>query len=96
MFNQLKRVEGLEEDLRLLRNKVQELESAGRRLELEYVDLYDKVKRQMSRMAKRYAVDQADAAGPPDPESEDLNATGLDPISAKIIARRGTRLGRTE
>ena len=62
------------------------LERKYRSSELEYIELYDKVKRQMSRMAKRYAVDLKDNAELPElPDPDD----GLDPISRSILARRG-------
>ena len=62
------------------------LERNYRNLELEYIDLYDKVKRQMSRMAKRYAVDLKDNVELPEiPDPDD----GVDPISRSILARRG-------
>ena len=77
-----------------LENRIAELENAHdklgrtiRSLELEYVELYDKVKRQMSRMAKRYAVDVAEVNDAPVDEVVD---DGVDPISRAIHARRGT------
>lgn len=88
MWKQQKRVEMLEEDLRALRNKVETLESKGRSLELEYVDLYDKVKRQMSRMAKRYAVDQSENETTNPPTNADSRLDGLDPVSKSIMLRR--------
>jgi len=88
-----KAVERLEEDLRSLRIKVDELERASRGQELEFIELYDKVKRQMSRMAKRYAVDNPDI--PPD-TSVTSPLDGLDPISKKIHERRGTHLRQAE
>lgn len=76
-----------------LENRLAELEASHdklgrtiRSLELEYVELYDKVKRQMSRMAKRYAVDVAEVNDAPVVEEVD---DGLDPISRSILRRRG-------
>ncbi len=65
--------------------EVDSLKRANRSLELEFTELYDKVRHQMSRMAKRTAV-----------EAKELNdaepilpAPGeVDAISAKILARR--------
>ncbi len=56
-----------------------------RSLKLEYIELYDKVRHQMSRMAQRTSVDlrennDAEVIEPPD--------DGVDPISAEILARR--------
>ena len=62
------------------------LERKYRSSELEYIELYDKVKRQMSRMAKRAAVDNKELLEPPEiPDPDD----GVDPISRSILARRG-------
>jgi len=57
-----------------------------RGLKLEYVELYDKVRHQMSRMAKRTAVDKREQN---DAEVIEPVEDGLDPISRKIIERRG-------
>ena len=76
-----------------LENRLAELEDSHdklgrtiRSLELEYVELYDKVKRQMSRMAKRYAVDNKELLEEEpvvDPDDD------IDPISRSILRRRG-------
>ena len=57
-----------------------------RGLKLEYIELYDKVRHQMSRMAKRTAVDQRERNDVPVIEEED---DGIDPISRNILALRG-------
>ena len=69
-----------------LDSDVRTLKTANKHLELEWEELYDKVRRQMSRMSKRYAVDQKENGellpeAPPD--------DGLDPISRSIMLRRG-------
>jgi len=67
-------------------DSISSLERNYRNLELEYIDLYDKVKRQMSRMAKRNAVDNKELLELPEiPDPDD----GVDPISRSILARRG-------
>ena len=96
MWKQQKRLELLEEDLRALQRVVADLESKGRSLELEYVDLYDKVKRQMSRMAKRYAVDQSEIETTTPPISNDSPLVGSDPISRSIMLRRARKFGPLE
>ena len=96
MWKQQKRVELLEEDLRALQRQVGDLESKGRSLELEYVDLYDKVKRQMSRMAKRYAVDQSETATAEAVPQANSHLDGLDPISRSIMLRRARQFGPLE
>jgi len=86
IFRADKAVEALSERLAELETQHDRLGSTIRRLELEYIELYDKVRHQMSRMAKRYAPDPAlhgivqDDAPPDD---------GIDEISARILARRG-------
>ena len=75
----LERLEGVDDTLAKLERRI-------RSQELEYIELYDKVKRQMSRMAKRYAVDIAEVNDAPVVEEED---DGLDPISRSILRRRG-------
>lgn len=57
-----------------------------RGLKLEYVELYDKVRHQMSRMAKRAAVAELEA---PDEPIVDEPDDGVDPISRNILALRG-------
>ena len=71
-----------------LHTEIQELKSARKHLELEWEELYDKVRRQMARMSKRYAVDLKENGEIPPIANEDLTDDDLDPISAKIHARR--------
>ena len=91
IFRQEKALERLRDDLRELRTAVFELESANKRLSLEWEELYDKVRRQMARMSKRAAVDakenghDLEPAAPVEPEYD------TDPISASILRRRGIR-----
>jgi len=67
-------------------HRLDDLERDNRKLALEYIELYDKVKRQMSRMAKRAAVDERELNDEPLIEPPD---DGIDPISRGILARRG-------
>jgi len=71
-----------------LDSEVRTLKTAHKHLELEWEELYDKVRRQMSRMSKRYAVDKKE-------NGEDLGAepvtdeySHLDPVSRSIMIRR--------
>jgi len=57
-----------------------------RGMKLEYIELYDKVRHQMSRMAKRAAVDTRERLEEP---IVDDDGTVVDPISAQILALRG-------
>jgi len=87
-------VERLEERLQVLKVRVDDLESAGKRLQLEWTETYDKIRHQLSRMARR-----GDLSNGKDPEAivppEGAEEPETDPISAKILARRSrTFLGR--
>jgi len=82
-------------DLEPIRNRLSALEaevqtfgSTCRALELEWIETYDKVARQMSRMAKRYAVDHAEITPASEPETTGGDGNRMDSISAKILARR--------
>ncbi len=91
LFGDNTAVERLQDRLGDLENKFADLERENRKLGLEYIELYDKVKRQMSRMAKRSAVDASELNEAPVVEEED---DGIDPISRSILQRRG--MGRVK
>jgi len=88
IFATNKAVERLRDRLETLEVLCGELERDRRKLDLEFTDLYDKVRRQMSRMAKRAAVDDKgngfDQETPEVPEQ----FQHLDPISRSIMIRR--------
>jgi len=79
-------LERLENRIAKIETLAADLERENRKLGLEYIELYDKVKRQMSRMAKRSAVDAQELNEEPVVEEPD---DGIDPISRSILARRG-------
>ncbi len=83
-----KTIERLKERLETLEVLCGELERDRRKLDLEFTDLYDKVRHQMARMAKRAAVvTAADGNGElEEPIPEHL--AHLDPISRSIMLRR--------
>lgn len=86
VFGQQKAIERISDRLAKTEDACAELARDRRKLDLEFTDLYDKVSRQMSRMAKRYAVDQKEN----DVEILDIpESDGLDPISRSIMLRRG-------
>jgi len=89
IFADQKAIERLAARLQTLEDGVSELKRQSRSAELEYVELYDKVKRQMSRMAKRYAVDQKENGELVPDETETDPYNHLDPISRSIMIRRG-------
>jgi len=86
IFGNNNAVDSLEPRLAKVETLCADLERENRKLGLEYIELYDKVKRQMSRMAKRSAVDLAEINDTPVVEDPD---DGLDPISRSILRRRG-------
>lgn len=81
----------LEDRLRSLELKVDDLERSNKSLNLEYIELYDKVSHQMSRMAKRYSRAKANGEELPEIEATAEVDDGIDPISRSILARRGIR-----
>ena len=83
----IRTAERLEDRFVVLTNQVNELESANKRLQLEWVETYDKVRHQLSRMARRGDLPKGNG----DTEIVDETATEepkLDAISEKIHARR--------
>jgi len=93
MFKQIKAIERNENRLKALESLCADLERKGRSLELEFVELYDKVRHQMSRMSKRHsAMDKANGGeGPVEEVPEGMEH--LDPVSRSIMLRRGRPRG---
>jgi len=88
IFANKKATESLAFRLGELTIEVRELKTAHKHLELEWEELYDKVRHQMSRMSRRAKADQKDngelLAEIPDNDA----STFVDPISEQILARR--------
>ena len=86
LFSDTKALERLEDRLAKQEALSDDLAREVRGLKLEYIELYDKVRHQMSRMAKRTAVQNREII-----EEEELEEVidGVDPISKAILARRG-------
>ena len=82
-------------EARLMRQETlyDDLQRQQRKLDLEFSELYDKVSRLMSRMARRYAHDKKETNGEPPLDTETPPSDGLDPISRDILQRRA-RLGK--
>jgi len=83
----IRALERLEDRFDALTTQTNELESANKRLQLEWVETYDKVRHQLSRMARRGDLPKSNGAE----EIVDETPPGgpkMDPISAKIHARR--------
>jgi len=86
--------ERLEDRLKALSSDVGDLQAANKRLQLEWAETYDKVRHQMSRMARRGDLPPA-GNGEEIPVPEGSDEPQMDPISAGIHARRNrTFLGR--
>jgi len=85
LFSNNRTLERLEDRIAKQEQLNDDMEREVRGLKLEYVELYDKVRHQMSRMAKRAAVDELRVN---DAEVIDEPDDGLDPISRNIIAQR--------
>jgi len=88
LFADKKAFARLEDRCKALEDICSDLARDGKRRELEGIELYDKVRHQMSRMAKRSALDAKENVidNEPDPNGEDLPF--IDPVSARIHARR--------
>ena len=88
LFATSKEVRSLNDQLREQRDRVQDLESDCKHLRLEWEELYDKVRHQMSRMSKRSSAalpsngDQQPSEQPSEPYAD------LDPVSRSIMLRR--------
>ncbi len=85
LFSDTKALERLQDRLAKQEGLSDDLAREVRGLKLEYIELYDKVRHQMSRMAKRHAVHSRELVEEEVVEHED---DGVDPISREILARR--------
>ncbi len=88
LFARQKAAERLEHRLIKLEDLCSSLESDRRKLDLEFSDLYDKVRHQMSRMAKRDAVSKKENGEDLLVETVPDQFADLDPVSRSIMMRR--------
>ncbi len=88
-FAKNRTLERLEDRLRATELKCDDLERTNKKLDLEFTELYDKVRHQMSRMAKRDAVARKNDEDVLDEPQDDLPFPDADPISRSILLRRG-------
>jgi len=95
IFARQKAAERLEHRLTKLENLCSDLERDRNKLDLEFTDLYDKVRHQMSRMAKRDAVSQKENGEEAVPLPPDDPFSHLDSVSRSIMMRRA-RQGLTK
>jgi len=90
VFRRQKTLDRLEDRLRSLEIKCDDLERAKKSLDMEFTELYDKVSHQMSRMAKRYARAEKETVNDEEPEIPAGDTPIVDPISARILRRRNS------
>ncbi len=95
LFANNKTLSRLEDRLRAVELKHDDLERTNRKLDLEFTELYDKVRHQMSRMAKRDALARKNDDEPEEELQDDLPFPDADPISRSILLRRGGVGGRS-
>ena len=88
VFRRQKTLDRLEDRLRSLEIKCDDLERAKKSIDMEFTELYDKVSHQMSRMAKRYARAEKETVNDEEAEIPAGDETTIDPISARILRRR--------
>ena len=88
IFAQQKAIERLEDGLRRVEDLCSDLDRSRRKLDLEFTELYDKVRHQMSRMAKREAVARKENGEDVTVEPVDDQYSHLDPVSRSIMIRR--------
>jgi len=88
LFATNKAIDRLSDGLKRLADDVADLQRDRKKLDLEFTDLYDKVRHQMSRMAKRDALASKANGEIPPIGGEVVEDDELDPISAKIHAQR--------
>lgn len=73
-----------------LSDEVRALKSQHKHLELEWEELYDKVRHQMARMSRRQKRDEKDDVNAEEIEIPAGDYPGVDPISAGILRRRNS------
>jgi len=93
LFREKKDPPSLENRLAEVEDLCSGLRREARALDLEFTNLYDKVSRQMSRMAKRYAVDKKEN-GEDLPDETPTQFDHLDPVSKSIMLRRAGQMAR--
>lgn len=88
LFGNKKASDELVNRLRILEQTCDSLQRESKSLRLEWEELYDKVRHQMSRMSKRVSSDKKfNGELPPPPDTQD-GVPELDPISKSIMLRR--------
>lgn len=94
VWSQQKALDRLEDRLRGVEIKCEEQARAIRGLQLEFEELFDKVKRMMSRVSKRTALDAKEREASTAMELDIHPSDGFDPISKSIMLRRSGYKGQ--
>ena len=94
LFPRKKALGDLSDRLDELSDQVRDLRTASKHLELEWEELYDKVRHQMSRMSKRAGVSENLSQQNQEPGSLDEQVPQVDAVSRSILLRRGLSRGR--
>lgn len=89
VWRHAKALDRLENRLRSVEIKCEDHDRAIRGLKLDFEELFDKVKRMMSRVSKRAALDAKENETPDPLDPADSPTDGYDPISKSIMLRRG-------
>jgi len=88
IYARQKALERLDDRLAVAENLCSALDRKARSLELEFTELYDKVRHQMSRMAKRDALSKKENGEDLLPALPDEPFPDADPVSRSILMRR--------
>ena len=88
LFATQRTLDRLEDRLRSLELKCDDLERAKKSLNMEFTELYDKVSHQMSRMAKRYSRAEKTNGEIAEVQESNTDFPSADPISRSILMRR--------
>ena len=96
MWGKKTAIEQYENRLKTVEVLCDRLERAEKKLDLEFIELYDKVNHQMSRMARRAQRAEKENGPTNLPTNADSPSDGLDPVSRSIMLRRARQYGPVE
>jgi len=88
LFRRQKAQESLKERLLALEERCDSLERRAKGLRLEWEELYDKVRHQMSRISRRVASSNSEQEPQPPLPAGASEVPGSDPVSQSIMLRR--------
>jgi hypothetical protein len=77
-----------------LRDEIEELERRVKRVESQVDDFTEKIQRQMWRLLKRKEIPEPGGTEIAPPPTNSAHIEALDPISAKLLARRNRTILR--